>query len=1733
MLDAKDREQLASRLRTKIKKANSSVSTKVEAEKGDFKVVIASDSLSHQYKGQTVSTIRVSQLDEELINYINSDPQDAAQEILDEFASTFDPSRLDKAAKTAAHETQDESTYQKVTQKQLDDQKPSLHPRKDDYPTNITQKQLPEHGQRPGTYDVTTEAQFRDERQTFYGTPRISGDWKQEDRNVVTEGQFEKGAKEYSDVGESDRSEIGAKYDGGVDKQWRQIGEKQLAELLKHHEWTEPLTVTEGKDQLGQQDGELSRLTAETAEKIIKESLSALGNTVLAVGVTPQEVGDIIKRLTSHSSKFPALANTIMLYKGSETDSIHKKVSKAKAFGKTANTSNNWSNMIAADVIIRQLAKISANKISEPLIVEALVALSNRDDFVDKINTSVDQILTQTANSSDKTPSIFESVLQDKTAASEHGNAQDDGLYSYQGVLSEVNANADNEKEFSTKAAEYSRDKIIEKVGQNLQLVPKSIDVDKQKGVFSLVFKDANHGGENSLMARAEKRRKLVEDNQKNAAKTDSTKEAQVGGGGGMPPAAGPDMNNPMAPPGGGDMNAPPPGEALSQEPPMPEEGPEESTGEPLPPGSSCPACHSKDVDLDNGSIRCNNCGAEGDISIRMNWKKWPQTLDDTDKEDKEGFGIDEGLGASDPDLPPEPAGEMGGGVGSGAAGGTGGGTTMPNAPVGASVRVTPFMLEKLASQNIKLGSVCPNCGGQNAESIKSAKSKGYDGMCYDCFQEFKFQVKADRNKKHAVRAEWAWIPKTSDAKCDSCYKQSTLKVAFLDSLKNYGITWKQFDSANTMKEKAELILKMAKAGSLNLENAMNQPMPIQKIASARSKFDKFPSASCMERLSRKFGENATAMSGPCQGKSLAKCVCSQLEGLGIYTDGLAAKVASAINNTDPLINAPMQTCLQMFVKDGYNVKQACTVCDSLRAAYANQEGLLIEAIAQFEPPMMSNKPMMPKTMTPKKPMLAPGMPAPGMSQPKPMQAPGGMMPKPMATPGMSQPKPMADPMAPMKMPKPLDEPVMTDIDNSGSLGNDSGGLGNSMDDGMPGELGGMNVQVDTGLDSGMDGGMSGEFGDELGGGLDGGFDLGMGGGGDSVTVTLPAEAAEALQILMNALQGNIGDDMIDTTGDDDLDMSSVTDETDNGGELSNSENTDISDVSSESDNEDKSSDSNFSKSDDSDSSKSDIPGLSEDSDGPEMVKESDPPEKEKDESKDMPMQSNNMNNQDHIKHKKLVLQESENQTKEAQAQDLNKLLFSMKKGSLKTQSTAQDSLYDNLIRQINIRQSKIAAKDNDQKKVEYKASGKGDKIKSSPAQDATGIGKVKDGGSIGHEDKFSSGVATKPDVPRGAATLGDEGPENTLDDSDRPTVPHGSPAMTGEEHYRPEQGNVVDGNQGGLAKGIANTKTTTKTANITEKDSMNTPKTWSVHKGHQYYNVFMKKAQGGETSIQLNDGVTYDMSIDQNHNVILIAKTKDCMKPMKKNDKGKKDICDDMTKEQNNSTPIKESQTTNLNRKKNLEDDPDINQSSGPGKGKTHEDKTHSLGVDEKKPSEGMEEPSIPEAPNDGRLAREHTVDKAKDGPTVPSGGGMNPDYDQNEKNKPEKQDQLLGKENDASATASVRHDDAVKIAGQLLKAQMITVDELSNKINELSKATPDILKDYQTLLKSANENKGMRKQAKTGTLEGSIIRTAETKSDETNQLKDNVQQLFTLNNRNNDYERYVNKAGNPKLYH
>lgn len=244
--------------------------------------------------------------------------------------------------------------------------------------------------------------------------------------------------------------------------------------------------------------------------------------------------------------------------------------------------------------------------------------------------------------------------------------------------------------------------------------------------------------------------------------------------------------------------------------------------------------------------------------------------------------------------------------------------------------------------------------------------------------------------------------------------------------------------------------------------------------------------------------------------------------------------------------------------------------------------------------------------------------------------------------------------------------------------------------------------------------------------------------------------------------------------------------------------------------------------------------------------------------------------------------------------------------------------------------------------------------------------------------------------------------------------------------------------------------------------------KNYKVSSNHKDYKKILKKAKTNSV-VKLSDGNLYKASLEKN--IITLA------------------------------------QTSTL-KKVNLEEDKDL--------GKISDDKTHSMAQDEVKPSEGLAKVDIPEAPNDGRLTREHTVDKPKNLPEIPTGGGMNKTYDTNEKNTPEKTDEILGNQGGKKASK----DDIFKIAGELLKQNLISPNDLLAKVTELENASTSVIDDYKNILASAK--KGLQKEA--SGLEVPIVQKSTNKDNNSNLIQ-SLQQLSTLNQRNEEYRKFSAK--------
>jgi alkylhydroperoxidase family enzyme len=168
-------------------------------------------------------------------------------------------------------------------------------------------------------------------------------------------------------------------------------------------------------------------------------------------------------------------------------------------------------------------------------------------------------------------------------------------------------------------------------------------------------------------------------------------------------------------------------------------------------------------------------------------------------------------------------------------------------------------MIEKLAAQNVEIG--------------KFAPMRKQQDRCHACRQwlrrtvlrvqsGWKLQFHGTPEKKQ-VRASIIWTPAV-DSHCSECERQNHLKQAFVQALHDYGMRWSEFDSLPTMNHQGEVILKMAAAGVLDLSQVVQQPCLWRSMhLYMASRIATFPMDSCKERIARRYGENATSMSGP------------------------------------------------------------------------------------------------------------------------------------------------------------------------------------------------------------------------------------------------------------------------------------------------------------------------------------------------------------------------------------------------------------------------------------------------------------------------------------------------------------------------------------------------------------------------------------------------------------------------------------------------------------------------------------------------------------------------------------------------------------------------------------------------------------------------------------------------------------------------------------------------------
>jgi hypothetical protein len=857
-----------------------------------------------------------------------------------------------KTTKTAAGT----ENLEVITEKQLMKEDETLHPRTGEVYEGITESKEQIAGSersndttssspqvRMGTYDTTTEDQLK--TQSALGDAVIHF---KEYPDVITEKQWDDFSRDVAGDLPSDYTE--------------QITQAQIRELLSKHKYIGNVeTITE--DQLrgiDMTDGLKRWANKDYSVKLVKTATGIIADMISLYGKSPEEirkVASIVSDDMEIKSKvaFLSVVNSLPRKK----DSREAIASRAKYFSKTA----------SKDIVSTMDALILSAAKHGQFGMKAEDAL----DFVSQvINSKTAMTRVDTLIKADDTPAKMFTKADAFSGAMKELDKPSDGLYRLKATMADIGAPITNKVAFLAGIKKFAQEAIgddsvatciikIEAPGDG------SLVIDVQDGGEDEITTedigdaiegpvediDADINGEGPECPFDENETPELEEGKpaidpmgggqpsptmasaKKEIKTAQMMGGEMGGQAGASQAPGAGATMPQAP-----AMDQAPMESLTEDP-MGEEAGLEDNLEALPPGSICPACGSDDVDIIGGKGKCNNCSSEMTYKVEVNVTKWQGT---TPSEEEELGGDEEGFEGEGFEMPEETGmGEMGGGLGDM------GGEEMGEIPAAAStknwkvnkfaatMKLTPEVVKKASENDIKIGSVSPATGSTNTVKLEDGSY-----MCMDTGTKYKVAYMVSKDGKQ-VYGQWEWSPKVANALCPSC---SRAKQRFVKALASVNIKESEF-GAMGIKDQADTIIKLKQAGTLGktIKTASKEGTVIGDYKLAYGGYGKsFPIESCIEKLARRFGNDALCLSGPDEGKPLATSICNRLKKADIYTDKIAIKLADSWQDCDG-----DEECITHQVRSGQTLRQAAEICTVLKIAVADGEDFLSDDLGGEE----------------------------------------------------------------------------------------------------------------------------------------------------------------------------------------------------------------------------------------------------------------------------------------------------------------------------------------------------------------------------------------------------------------------------------------------------------------------------------------------------------------------------------------------------------------------------------------------------------------------------------------------------------------------------------------------------------------------------------------------------------------------------------------------------------------
>ena len=846
-----------------------------------------------------------------------------------------------------------------ITEKQLDDPTANKNP-------NVTTSTSPQA--RLGSYDVITEKQLASISDGYVSR------WN-DFPDVITEKQWTETSRLVGSVLSESQDNI--------------ITEKQLEDFTSHHSFNDWGVITE--KQLDSKTGLVKRWASADTKDIVKIAMNAIADTIAFFGKEPSEVIRAASFVNKDTKTFDKAAY-LTLINAMPHKSIERVAEKDRYsyFSKIA--SSTVKTLSTVDALITSASEYLGGYSADDILT-AIKVVANSDSGM----AQVESLVKEKINNEPKIEKVLDKTAQMENAIKELDRPED-GLYQVHADLKEIGVDPSEEvgkKANFLKALIKVAEKEINDPDVTTALI--NADIDEEKGVVVATLKDVTKLTEEEKKAFAQvgawlKNPNAVDDveapatealdyiepndteldaiagegvsddefsiqdaarervaSSRKTVREQLVKEAQMFGGQGGPGigAESPGMGGAGAGPGAGASLPQPPAGAEapleSFEASDLSEGLEDEAGalEPAPPGTRCPVCTSNDVDVIKGEGRCNNCDSRFLIEVVIRIPEYAGLTGDKDDGEEteapmglEGEGFEAPIAEEAPPMAPE----------------------APAMPAAASSEVTSKLIKeasisvdrvalvtkidpkaiKVASKKgIMLGTVSPLTGTTN--TLKIANNTF---VCLDTGVPYNVEYAVDKKNAKNVYARWSWNPDVT-AGCESCNRS---RGRFVKALKEHGLSENEFDALN-IKDKGNTILAMKDKGLLKaVKTASVKDGSVvgaykTKLAAIEDKV--FPIETCRQKLANRFGLNAIALSGPCEGKPIYDCVCNSLKNAGFYANGLAIKVADIWMEKEASVE-----CVEDFVRLGFELKQASTICTVMKAKYAQMDDMLAEELS-------------------------------------------------------------------------------------------------------------------------------------------------------------------------------------------------------------------------------------------------------------------------------------------------------------------------------------------------------------------------------------------------------------------------------------------------------------------------------------------------------------------------------------------------------------------------------------------------------------------------------------------------------------------------------------------------------------------------------------------------------------------------------------------------------------------